>query len=166
MERFLVRTYVPRNFKRSPYVVAEEIAVMHPAIFRKAGPQHTVGGLPINRLEATGRVDSKRFDIVVRKGTTARGVESSRSRDRAVAPATAAGVKKVIRVLRDQEAEKLDAIDERIEDLERQVDEARRERVEIVREAWAKGNVVRLAEMEERAEEYAAEIARRKEEKG
>lgn len=153
MLRYIVKAYRESGNKRSPYVVAEELTVHHPPILRAKGKP--IGGL-FQEVEGTGRFNRKRFRVAVSKGTTARGIEVSRGRELNDADATAAGVKKVVRVLRDQEAEKLDAIDTRIEDLERQVDEARAERVEIVREAWAKGNVVRLAEMEQRAEDYQA----------
>lgn len=160
--RFLIRTFQPRGAKRSPYVVAEEIAVMFPVIFKKAGRQSTIGGIPINRMESTGRRDRKRLDILVRKGTTARGIESSRSRDRTQAAATAAGVKQVIRQLRPQEAEMIDAADAEIAELEEQLRFARDNRAEIVRNAWGKAHVVRLAEMRERAETYEAELQRQK----
>lgn len=163
MDRFLIRTYQPRGAKRSPYVVAEEIAVMFPVIYRKSGRQSTIGGIPINRQESTGRRDRKRLDIVVRKGTTARGIESSRSRDRAQAAATAAGVKQVIRQLRPQEAAMIDEADKEIAELEEQLAFARDNRAEIVRNAWGKAHVVRLADMRERAENHEAELQRQKE---
>lgn len=151
MTRHIVRVTRPRGDERSPYVVAEEIAVQHPVIFRRAGRQSTVGGIPIRRMESTGRRDPKVFDVVVRKGTTARGFESARSRDRARAQATAAGIKKVCRRLRPREAERIDSIDAEIAGLERRVAEARDRRQEEVREAWSRANVVRLAEFEELA---------------
>lgn len=147
MLRYIFKAYREPGHPRSPYIVAEEFSAHHPPILRAQG--QPLAGL-FQEVEGTGRFDRKRFRVSVTKGTTARGIEVSRGRELNDAEATAAGVKKVVRVLRDQESEKLDAIDHRIEDLERQVDEARAERVEIVREAWAKGNVVRLSELEQR----------------
>lgn len=64
-----------------------------------------------------------------------------------VAPATAEGIKSVVRRLRPQEAAEIDALDERIAELKRQVGELRRERRELVARAWTKANVVRLNEV-------------------
>lgn len=92
----------------------------------------------------------------MRKGTTARGVESARSRDQARAQATAAGIKKVCRRLRPQEAEGIDSIDTEIAELERRIAEAWDRRQEAVREAWSRANVVRLAEFEALAAHWEA----------
>jgi hypothetical protein len=151
MTRLIVRVPRPRGDERSPYVLAEEIAVHHPVIFRRAGRQSTIGGIPIRRMESTGRRDPKVFDVVVRKGTTARGFGSAPSRDRARAQATAAGIKKVCRRLRPRDAERIDSIDAEIAAFEQRVSEARDRRQEVVREAWGRANVVRLAEFEELA---------------
>lgn len=144
MERFIVKTQREPGDKRSPYVVADEIAVMHPMIYRDSGRR--IGGV-FTELEATGRHNKTRFEIAVRKGRTARGVESSRSRDRAEADATAAGIKRVCRRLRPQEATRIAAIDDEIATIETDLREAKDRRVKVVREAFAKGHVVRLAEM-------------------
>jgi hypothetical protein len=151
MRRLIVRVPRPRGDERSPYVLAEEISVQHPVVFRQAGRQLTIGGIPIRRMESTGRRDPKVFDVIVRKGTTARGVESARSRDQARAEATAAGIKKVCRRLRPQEAERIDSIDAETAELEQRIAEARDRRQEAVHEAWRRANVVRLAEFEELA---------------
>ena len=157
MTRVLVRAFRQRGDRRSPYILAEEIIVQHPMIFRQAGRQSTIGGIPIRRMESTGRRDAKVFEVIVRKGTTARGIESARSRDQARARATAAGIKKVCRRLRPQEAERIDSIDAEIAVLESRIAEARDRREKAVREAWAKANVVRLAEFEERAAGFESE---------
>jgi hypothetical protein len=162
MTRLLVRVHRRRGDRRSPYVLAEEITVQHPVIFRQSGRQSTIGGIPIRRMESTGRRDPEVFDVVVRKGTTARGIGSARSRDRARAraTATAAGIKKFCRRLRPQEAEGIDSIDAEIAVLERRIGEARDRREKAVREAWAKAAVVRLVEFEERAARVEAESSR------
>jgi hypothetical protein len=157
MTRLLVRVYRQRGDKQSPYILAEEIIAQHPMIFRQAGRQSTIGGIPIRRMESTGRRDPKVFEVIVRKGTTARGIESARSRDQARAQATAAGIKKVCRRLRPQEAERIDSIDAEIAALEGEVAEARDRREKAVREAWAKANVIRLAEFEELAARFGSE---------
>jgi hypothetical protein len=151
MTRHLIRVYRQRGDKRSPYVVAEEIAVSHPIVFKRVGRQSTIGGIPINHLESTGRRNHTRFQIMVRKGTTARGLRTSRNREAVEAEATAVAVKRVCRRLRDQEAEEIDRIDAEIAELEDLVTEARDRREDRVRRAWGRANVVRLAEMEERA---------------
>lgn len=151
MSRLIVRVRRARGDERSPYVLAEEVLVQHPVIFRQAGRQSTVAGIPIRRMESTGRRDRTVFEIIVRSGTTARGLATVRSRDRAGAQASAAGIKKVCRRLRPREAERIEAIDAEIAELERRVAEARDRRQEAVREAWARAHVVRLAELEELA---------------
>ncbi|MBS1895599.1 MAG: hypothetical protein JST59_30230 [Actinobacteria bacterium] len=102
-------------------------------------------------MASTERRDRAVFEVIVREGTTARGFESTRSRDQARAQASAAGIKKVCRRPRPQEAARIVAIDTEIAELEGRIEEARDRRQEAVREAWARGNVVRLAEFEELA---------------
>lgn len=148
MDRLIIKVQRQPGSRRIPYVVAEEIAVAYPMIYRDSGRR--IGGM-FPELESTGRPNRKRFEISVRKGTTARGVETTRSRDRADAAATAAGVKKVCRRLRPQEAVKLAVADEEILKLESDLQRARDRRAAVVREAFARGHVVRLAEMQELA---------------
>lgn len=144
MEQFVIKRNRPRGDRRSPYVVAEEIGVKHPEIHRDTGRR--IGGLvPI--VESTGRRDRKRLELEVLRGTTARGGEPSRSRDRVDTDASGAGVKRVCRRLRPQEAERLAAIDGEIAEIEADLRAARDRRESLVREAFAKGHVVRLAQM-------------------
>ena len=114
MSRLLVRVPRRRGDRRSPYPLAEEIIVQHPTIFRQKGRQSTIAGIPIRRVESTGRRDASLFDVIVVEGTTARGYLAARSRDRAQARATAAGVKRVCRRLRPSEADRIDSIDAEI----------------------------------------------------
>jgi len=144
VERLIVRVHREGGDRRSPFVVAEDISVAYPMIYRDS--RRRIGGV-FKELESTGRRDRKRFEIAVRKGTTARGAETTRSRDRAEAAATAAGVTKVCRRLRPQEAEKLATADEEIRKLETELKEAKDRRAEVVKEAFAKGHIVRLREM-------------------
>lgn len=156
MTRLLVRVRRPRGDGRSPYVIAEEITVQHPVIFRQEGRQSTIGGIPIRRMESTGRRDRTVFEVIVCEGTTARGFETARSRDQARAQASAAGIKRVCRRLRPREAGRIEAIDAEIAGLEGRIAEARDRRQEAVREAWGRADVVRLAEFEERARRLEA----------
>lgn len=68
-------------------------------------------------------------------------------------PATAEGVKSVVRRIREQDAVALDAIDAEITALHEQVKAAKRRRRELARKAFSNGNVVRLAEAVVRCEE-------------
>jgi hypothetical protein len=151
MDRLIIKVQREPGSRHIPYVVAEEIAVVYPMIYRDSGRR--IGGV-FPELESTGRRNRKRFEIAVRRGTTARGVETTRSRDRADAEATGAGVKKVCRRLRPQEAEKLAVADKEIEKRESDLKEARDRRADIVREAFAKGHVVRLSEMQNLASRH------------
>jgi hypothetical protein len=157
MSRYLIRVHRGRGDKRSPYVVADEIAVCHPVIFRRAGRQSTIGGIPINRMESTGRRNRRQVRIIVREGTTARGFQTARNRDAVETEATAVGVKRVCRLLRDQEAAEIAEIDAEIAELEELVGKARDRRADSVRRAWGRAGVVRLAEIEERARRDEAE---------
>lgn len=100
----------------------------------------TIGGL-FTKVEDAGW---DRSWLVVHAGYVARTV-----------PASAEGVKSIIRRLRDQEAAKLEAIDQRIAELEEALSKARAGREEALREAWRKGNVVTLAEVKAVADEAA-----------
>lgn len=71
----------------------------------------------------------------------------------AFAETSAADVKKVVRVLREQEATVLAEHDARIADLEQQVRTAQRERQEFLQTAFSKGNVVPLKDAVASAEE-------------
>jgi hypothetical protein len=157
MSRYLIRVFRQRGDRRSPYILAEEIVVSHPMICKKTGRQSTIGGVPINRMESTGRRDRRRIQIVVRRSATARGLELSRHREGVETEASAAGVKRVCRRLRDREAEEIDAIDAEIAELEERAGRTRDRRREAVRKAWRRAKFVRLAEIEERAEAETGE---------
>lgn len=150
--RFLVKAGVRSRGKNS-VVVADEIGVFHPIIFRVAG---TVGGV-FNEMKSTGKRDQEKFEITVREGTLGTGLKTSRSHNRAHADATAASAKKVIRQLRPQEEEKLDAIDAARRDLYAKLEALGTERDELIREAFSKGNVVRVAELEQMAADFEQE---------
>lgn len=81
----------------------------------------------------TGRYDRSRLNFYY-AGTGRTGI-----------PATADGVRKFIRRIRPQELARLAEIDAQIAELERQ-------RNSLVKEAWAKGHVVTLTEVKEKAD--------------
>jgi len=149
--RFLVKAgFRPRG--RNSVVVADDLMVEHPVKFRRKGQRNSPLGL-ITEMESTGKRDPGRFKFVVREGTLGTGREAPRSRSQTEAPATAAETKKVIRVLRPQEEEKIAVLDKLREDLRAKLAAAETERDELVREAFSRGNVVRLSELEAMAEE-------------
>lgn len=151
MTRYLVKAG-PRRRGRNSVVIADELMVEHPIQFRLAGSRQTPIGR-VGRLESTGKRDSRRFRFIVREGTLGTGVKTSRSRAQAESSTSAAEVKKVVRALRPQEEEKLDAIDQQRHELHEQLDALEAQRDELVRSAFSKGNVVRVAELEEMAAE-------------
>ena len=63
--------------------------------------------------------------------------------------ASAEGIKTVLRRLRPQEADLLEAIDRDIEHLQAQLDALRARRKDILHVAWQRGNVVRLNEVQD-----------------
>lgn len=66
----------------------------------------------------------------------------------AVVPNTAAGLKSALRRLRPQEEERIAAVDAEIAEHEQVIKALRVQRRDLVQEAWTKGNVVRLNEIE------------------
>ena len=155
MSRYLIKAGIRRRGRNS-VAIAEELAVEHPIIFRQAEVRETPIGA-IGRLESTGRRDRARFHFIVRKGTVGTGAETSRSRHQAEARATAAATKKVVRSLRPQDAEKIDRIDRELAALEESRQELCECRDEAVRQAFSKGHVVRVSQLEEMAAAYERE---------
>jgi hypothetical protein len=160
MARFLIKAgRRPRG--RNSVIVATELNVQHPIKYRRAEERDTPIGR-IRRLESTGKRDSRRFHFSVAKGTFGTGNSTSEHRCQTESSATAAGVKKVVRVLRPQEEEKLDALDRRRRELLDRLDEVESDRDELVREAFSKGHVVRISDLEEMAVEYERRWQERK----
>lgn len=62
-------------------------------------------------------------------------------------PATAAGVKSVVRRLRPQEAELIAEVDDDIKDLQQQIGVLRKKRDALVAVAWTRGHTVHLKEV-------------------
>lgn len=148
---FLVKAGL-RSRGRNSVVVTSDLLVEHPILYRRAETRDSPIGA-INRLESTGKRDARRFRLVVREGTLGTGAKTSRSRCQVDTAATAAATKKVVRVLRHQEEEELAEIDKRRAELHQQLDDLENDRDELVRRAFSKGHVVRVAALEERAEE-------------
>lgn len=155
MSRYLLKAGIRRRGRNS-VVIAEGLVVEHPIIMRQAEVRDTPIGL-IGRLESTGKRDRRRFHFIVAKGTVGTGAETSRSRHQAEAQATAAATKKVIRSLRPQDAEKIDDIDQELAAVEERRKRLCDRRDEAVREAFSRGQVVRVSQLEEMAAAYERE---------
>ena len=115
---------------------ASDITVEHPEI-RKVRYSN-LGGFRFGHSTGTGRFDGRKLDI--------RSAQASSYVFRI--PATAEGIKGVLRRLRPQEAELLDGIDQQIEALQRQLAALKEERSQALHLAWRHANVVRLKEVE------------------
>lgn len=108
---------------------------------------------PIREVEGTGRFESDVLRVAVhsrdeQRPILADGRPTGGNRMEQV-ERSAAGVKRTVRRLRPQEAEQIDLIDARIAEHEAAITELRARRTDLVRDAWSKANVVRLAEIEE-----------------
>lgn len=115
---------------------AAELSVEHPEIRRTT--YSTLGGFRFGHSIGTGRIDGRKLDI--------RSPQISSYVFRV--PATADGVKSVLRRLRPREVDLLDGIDRQIEDLQARLATLKEERSQALHLAWRHGNVVRLKEVE------------------
>lgn len=128
--RYLVKD---RDAKRT---VAQTDApiIYHPEIDKVIGK---IG--PFRQVKGTGKFHK---DVL--------GIVAENSNHYTVAcqqvPATAEGVKKTLRSLREQEAARLDSIDAEIAALESQLKAKKEERRGLLKEAWSKAHVVTLKE--------------------
>jgi hypothetical protein len=116
---------------------ASELTAEHPEIRKTA--YSNLGGFRFGHSTGTGRIDSRKLDI--------RSPQVSSYVFRV--PATAEGVKSVLRRIRPQEAAALDAIDQDIADLQARLDALRERRKDALHAAWQRANVVRLKEVED-----------------
>src|SRR5690348_1720215 len=116
---------------------ASELTVEHPEIRRTT--YSNLGGFRFGHSTGTGRIDRRKLDI--------RSPQVSSYVFRV--PATAEGVKSVLRRIRPQEAEQLDAVDADITRLQLQIDALKEQRKQALHTAWQRGNVVRLKELED-----------------
>ena len=115
---------------------AAEISAEHPEIRKTT--YSNLGGFRFGHSVGTGRFDGRKLDI--------RSPQVSSYVFRV--PATADGLKSVLRRLRPQEAELLDGIDRQIEELQARLAALKEERNQALHLAWRNGNVVRLKEVE------------------
>jgi len=113
------------------------IRATHPEI-RKVR-YHSLAGMRIGHSVGTGRIDRKKIDI------------SSPDASSFVfrIAATAEAIKAVLRRIRPQEAEVLDAIDRDIADVQSRLNALKDRRQDALRTAWQRAHVVRLAEIEQ-----------------
>ena len=117
---------------------ASELTVEHPEIRKTT--YSNLGGFRFGHSTGTGRIERRKLDI--RSPQVASYVFR--------VSATAEGVKSVLRRIRLQEAEQLDAIDADISRLQAQMDALKEHRQQALHSAWQRGNVVRLKELEDR----------------
>lgn len=103
----------------------------HPDVYRDVN-----SGVGFRQWEATGQKIAGKFEVHGR-GAIAAG------------PLTAEGVKGVIRELRPQEAEELDAIDAEVAELERRLGTLQTRRREVLQAGFQKGHVVTLKQVRE-----------------
>ncbi len=103
---------------------------------------HRLAGMAFREVESTG---INRSVLHIATGSAGKIVH-----------ATAAGVKEVVRRIRDREAVVLDELDIDIADLENRLSRMRQRRRDALRDAFNRGHVVRLAEVVAVAEEGAA----------
>jgi hypothetical protein len=122
---FLLKASHPKRGRNS-VLTADDLQVQFGRKFKPTGRQ--IGGL---FTEVTGAgVHRKRFELYPPDGRTGDGRPAHPPWARNEAAATGADVKRVIRRLRPQEAEQLAAIDVRLEEAKRVLDEIRDERDE------------------------------------
>lgn len=119
-------TYLLRDYQGG-ITLRPDLSVFYEEIRRDTG--RALGGV-FRVVEGTGKYDKRTLNFV--GGSTVR--------------ATAEGVKSTARVLREREAAELAAIDETIERLQRDLQAAKQIRSAARRNAFTKGNVVRLQE--------------------
>ena len=122
--------------KPARIIQASELKVEFPEIRKTT--YSNLGGFRFGHSTGTGRFDRNKLDI--------RSPQASSYVFRL--PATAEGVKSVLRRLRSQEADLLDGIDRQIEDLQARLTALKEERSQALHLAWRHGNVVRLKEVE------------------
>lgn len=92
-------------------------------------------------MESTGRQDHGKIELRVKGPDVSLAVG-------ATVPRTAAGVKTALRRVREQEAAAIEAAEARIEAAQRELREAKEALAAARQEAFARGHVVRLQEVE------------------
>lgn len=131
--------------RHNRYVQADEVTAVREEVTRAARRQ-PMSDLGFTVIEGTGRYRTDVLRLLIKDCRRAAGQKYGMLRP--LIHRSAAGVKGTLRRLRPEEAERLDALDARIEEAENALTLLRVERRDTVREAWAKAHVVRLAEVE------------------
>lgn len=126
------------NFRwRKRIFQASTLKAEHPEI--RTTRYQTFGGMRIGHSTGTGRIDRRKLDI------TSPQVSGYVFR----VPASAEGIKSVLRRIRPQETAVLDDLDAGIKQLEAQLEILRERRKQALHTAWQHGNVVRLKELDD-----------------
>ena len=116
---------------------ASELRVEHPEIRKTT--YSNLGGFRFGHSVGTGRIDRRKLDI--------RSPQISSYVFRV--PASAEGLKPVLRRIRQAEAAVLDDLDAQIAGIEAELEGLRERRKAALHVAWQRGNVVRLKEIED-----------------
>jgi hypothetical protein len=151
---FLLKASHPKRGRNS-VLTTDDLQVRFRHKVKPTGKQ--IGGLFTEVTDAG--VDRKHLELYPREGRTGDGRRAHSPWARNEADATGAGVKQVLRRLRPQEAEQLAAIDARLEEAKRALDEIRDERDEAVRGAFSKGHVVTVSELTQMAERHEQQLS-------
>lgn len=171
MTQFLVKPTIPRG-RRERLLIADNLTVRYPRRHKPTGKliggftEVTDAGAYRDRLEVKAHgiedpLGTKLHRRAGGKGTRYRpALRADGTRANSADPfyvhKTAAEVKKHVRILRDQEAEKIGAIDVEIETHQAAIKVLREERSAAAKEAWSRGNVVRLQDLVALADEKEA----------
>lgn len=144
-------TYMLREKPRGDIFLVDEVDVRHGEHTRTKRIIGRDSGFPMREIEGVGR-DRSRFVVRGLEAKKANGTAAYERWARVYPAANAKAVKARLRVLREQEAERIAAVDARIEEKRAELHALRRERIGLVHEAWTKGNVVRVNELHEQAD--------------
>lgn len=128
-------------FGREParYAIAETFRAKHPDILRPAKRQPYPDFARL--VESTGRQDHGKIELRVTGADVSFPVG-------ATVPRTAAGVKTALRRVREQETAIVEAAEARVAAAQRELQEAKQALAAAKAEAFQKGHVVRLQEVE------------------
>lgn len=132
----------------------EHFTCSYTAILRQ---RSSIGGIPV--MEGSGRYNKTHVQFALNEALRGDGLKG-------VYPARGefpvADVKKHLRRLREEEAEQIAEFDSDIESLIDELNELRKQRDELVRQAWSKAHVVTQKEIREIADKRLREIQERK----
>lgn len=129
---------------KGEFQTGEDVRATWPAIRKEVGRN----GVFVT-TEATGRYDRSKLRLMVLDEERCRNKYGNKtSVTRRVVANTAAGVKSVLRRIRPEELERIEAKDTEIAEAKETLKRLQYERADIVQEAWTKAHVVRLNELE------------------